>query len=149
MTLREIFDHMLRRKAPPGSRNHVQAQFPDLYIELDLKDSCYSLRSFAFGGQPYFQIADTIDGSRKISILEDINSCKITEEVLGLFDGLDRSDISRIPCYINDRRKKRAVKFKCALVRPHDPENELAGIEPEFEQHTDHSGYVDSGVPLS
>jgi hypothetical protein len=95
-------------------------QSSDMYLEVDLKLSQYAIRSFAFGGRPYFQVSGVISSKQKVSLIEDIFSCKLTQDILNLFDGLNIDAISEMPCLVTDARKSLPVKFRCTLIRPAD-----------------------------
>jgi hypothetical protein len=94
----------------------------DMYLELELKKDQYSIRSFALGGCPYCQISGVITSKQKVPVVDDIGSCKLTQNVLKLFDGLDMRDVAELRCFVTDCRKSLPIKFACSLVSAETPE---------------------------
>jgi hypothetical protein len=96
-----------------------------MFLELDLRKEQFSIRSFALGGLPYFQVSGVFTSKQKqpVQLVEDIVSCKITPSVLELFEGLDLDDVTEIRCFVTDARKSLPVKFACTLIRPEDKEH--------------------------
>jgi hypothetical protein len=106
--------------SPPDTKFGTQNY--DIFLEVDLKKAQYSIRSFAFGGRPYFQVSGLLTSKQKVPIVEDIFSCQLTPCVLSLFEGLDVDSLGEIPCFVTDSRKSWPIKFACALVRPRKTE---------------------------
>jgi hypothetical protein len=96
-----------------------------MFLELDLRKEQYAIRSFAFGGRPYFQVSGIFTSKQKqpVQLVHDIVSCKLTDGVVELFAGVDLAPVTEIKCFVTDSRKSLPVKFACTLIRPEDREH--------------------------
>jgi hypothetical protein len=113
-----------------------------MYLEVELKFSQYAIRSFALGGRPYFQVSGIMTSKQKVSLVDDIISCKLTPNVLALFDGLSSDAIAEMPCMVIDGRKSFPIKFRCTLIRPTD-------VDPIVKAWHARSFSADSPPPIS
>ena len=88
---------------------------PDAYLELVLNPTSYTLRSFAFGGLPYYEKSGLYDQDYN-QIVHDIKANVLTPLILGFFDGVDPEQIGdKLICYIVDSRGHLELKSSCVL----------------------------------
>lgn len=90
----------------------------EIYVDVELMNKHFSIRSFAFGGMPYFEMDANYD-QETVLLVKDIIAGKLTPQVCKLFEGIDTSGIGdSITCYITDSRSNMSVKSTVHLVKP-------------------------------
>jgi hypothetical protein len=88
-----------------------------MFLSLDLNKVQFAIRSFALGGQPYFEI-EGATAERPEPIVEDIICGRLTPKILELFDGIDITGVVAMPCFVHDGRQAVSLKYTILLTLP-------------------------------
>ncbi|KAK8875840.1 hypothetical protein M9Y10_006015 [Tritrichomonas musculus] len=114
----------------------------DIFLDVELNKNYFSLRSFAMGGMPYFEMArvsydtntsqiSSSNGKNIPQIIQDIIAGKLTPVIADLFKGINIQG-KGIPCFISDSRKSITARYMLTLI---DCENDKENIYPKSFLH--------------
>ena len=97
---------------------------PEVYLDLVLKPTTYIIKSFAFGGLPYFEKSEAYNQEFS-EIIDFIKKNEFNEVFNQFFRGLEPSQIGdKLICHVTDSRYQLDLKYSITLKKLKKSNNE-------------------------